>query len=379
MTEPLSGIHHNLDNETYREAPGLSATFLKSCLRSVKHALTPKPRTKALDTGLRLHEFILERDSFLSRYVQGLDPNDYPDALQGAEDLRAEIKQVNESRKPALKTTGSRDSLLESIVSDDPTHIEGVVDTAKLTVADLKKKIAFINSHPKRGMLSTGGTLNEMSDRLRNAGYTGDIWPELVEQHASAHPDRVILPPDEYARYNDMYQSLIDHLSAAEPDQTIMQWLLYALTTPGVMETEISIFANGSKCRLDGRFMAGDIRVGVELKSARDASTDAFSRACGSLHYDLQVEHYKQVCVDAGEPLDVMAIIAVETEAPYGVNIFLDIDETFVLNGRRKRQYAISQWEEYQRRGLPVAYRPTASPLQLPAWATYGPWEDETV
>lgn len=377
MTEPLSGIYHNLSNEEYRDAPGRSATFLKGCLRSVKHALTPKPPTRALNTGLRAHEFILEREKFLATYVRGLDPEDYPDALKSVDDLRSAINTLNESRKPTLKTTGSRDSLLESIVADDPAHLDGVIDPASLSVTDLKKRIQWINSNPDRGILSTSGSATVLIERLRGAGYTGAIWSELVERHAAQHPDAIVLPPDEYDNYSAMYESLIDHLSAAT-DQPIMQWLLYALTTPGVLETEVSVFANGSKCRLDGRFMAGSKRVGVELKTTSDASEEAFGRQSARLHYDLQDSHYKQVCADAGEPLDLNVFIAIEPEAPYGVSVLLP-DETFCLTGRKKLAYAHRKYNEWCAGLNKTAYAPVVKTLTSPAWAQYGPWEDESV
>lgn len=377
MMNKYNGIYHNLSNEEYRDAPGRSATLYKGCLRSVKHALTPRPPTKATNTGLRLHEFILERDSFLSQYITGPDPEQHTEALRTADDLRDAIKSINETRKPSIKTTGNRDSLIEAIIADSPAHMDGVIDSASLSVTDLKKKIQFINSAPERGLLSTSGTIKDLTERLRGAGFEGEIWNDLVEQCQTNHPDCTVLPHDEYVHYSDMYQSLIDHLTAAK-DQPLMQWILYALTTPDVLETEVSVFANGAKCRLDARFMAVDKRIGLELKSASDASEEAFMRQSSRLHYDLQDSHYKSVCADAGEPLDMNIFIAVETESPYGVNILIP-DELFCLTGRKKLSYAnrkYTEWLESERR---TAYDPVVKTLSSPAWAQYGPWEDEDV
>ena len=378
MTEPLIGIHHNLPNEAYRDAPGDSATFLKACLRSVKHALTTRKPTTATNTGLRLHEYVLERDSFITRYVAYPDPNDHSEALNGAEQLRSAINALNETRLPIIKTTGSRYKLLESIVADDPEHLKGVIDQSKLSIQDLKDRIQFINSNPNRGLLSTGGTIKELTERLRDAGYKGEIWSEIIERFESEHSDRIILPHDEYHKYNAIYESLIDHLSAAADDQPLMRWLLYAFTTPGVMETEVSVFSSVGKCRLDGRFMAGSKRVGIELKSTIDASDSAFERQASRLHYDLQVGHYDAVCADAGEPVDIWLVIAIEPEVPHGVNILIP-DDDFILTGRKKLAYAKRKYREWLAKGDGTVYTPVVKSLGSPAWAGYGPWDDEDV
>lgn len=385
MTEQLTGIHHNLPNEVYRAAPGLSATFLKGCLRSVKHALTPRKPTKATDTGLRLHEFILERDKFLSTYAPGINLTAYPDAIGTMEELRAAIEHINESRKARLAKSGSRTTLIEQLYADDPHHFDGVQDVDKLSVADLKKRIDFVNAQPDRGLISTSGSAIDLTERLITHGYQGQITHKLIAEHNANHADRTILPIDEYNSYEGMYQSLLQHLKlGADRGDSLMAWLLAALNGGVPLETEVSVFAAdehgiASKCRLDARFMAGNKRIGVELKSTADAQLDAFTRQCARLHYDLQHEHYLAVCRDAGEPLDMMVFIAVETDAPHGVTI-LTADEEFRLTGQKKLAYAKRKYAEYVARGNDNAvYSPTVKQLTSPLWNTCGVCENEDV
>lgn len=383
--QPPTGIHHNMPNEDYRSADGLSATFLKGCLRSVKHAMTPRKPTKATDTGLRLHEFILERDKFLSTYAAGIDLSEHPDAIGTLDELKAAIEKLNESRKPKLAKTGSVQELTERLYQDDPHHFDGVQDVSKLTAADLKKKIEFVNSDPCRGVLPTSGSAMAITQRLIENGYTGEITHELIRQHNERHADRVILPVDEYNRYQAMYDSLLKHLRiGADNGDSLFAWLLAALTGSVPLETEVSVFATdstgkASKCRLDARFDAGGKRIGIELKSTADATVDAFTRQCARLHYDLQHEHYLTVCRDAGEPLDAMVFIAVETEAPFGVTV-LTADEEFRLTGAKKLAYAKRRYAEYVARGEQnTVYSPTLKTLTSPLWNACGPWELEQV
>lgn len=380
--QPTQPIVHNLSNEDYRSAPGDSATFLKGCLRSVKHAKTPKKRTKAMDTGLHLHTFILERELFLSKYVQGLNPEDYPDALFSAEELKEAAKKFNETRKPKLKTTGSKELLLSELGKDDKQHLEGV-DVASLSATDIKNQIKHINEQPNRGIIALSGSSMDLYARLTDAGFALDYFPALVAKHASDTSEEVVvLPYDEYKKYEDMYQSLITHLRiSAEVERetesgSIMQWLHYAFTTPGVMETEVSMFGKEDKCRMDLMFQAGDSWIACDLKSASDASEEGFSKQAARLHYDLQSDHYSSVSAEVDRPLVSFPFIAIETEEPYATSVFIPTDE-FQELGSKKRKYAKKKIAEYKQNGYDTAYQPVAKALTPPAWASYGPWAEE--
>jgi hypothetical protein len=374
MTEPLTGIHYNLSSEEYRAAPGDSATFLKAIVsKSVAHALVPKKPTVSTNTGLRLHLLVLERETFYSQYEQGLNPEGHQNALQTASELRAVIDGMNTLRKPKLKTTGSKEQLLESIVADDEQHLSNVPDASKLTASDLKKRVQFINKNPNRGLLSTSGTISELTERLRANGYTGEIWPELVDQHSLSVAPREVLPFDEYQKYEDMYQSLLAHLKAG--DEPIFKWLLYAFTTPGVLKAEVSMFSSGSKCRFDGLFQAGQPYIGFDLKSTQDASEAGFMWQSAKYGYDVQVAHYLKTAGDCGVPIKAMPIIAIEPEPPYATAVYIP-NEEFIETGFRKRQWAIEQHKKWLASDSRTAYTPKSKELIIPERYMRGPWDE---
>ena len=374
-TRQYSGIIHDLSNDEYRQAPGVSATLLKTIVsKSVKHALTPRKLTASLDTGLKTHMLLLERETFLSQYVQGPDPSEHSGALQTASELRAVIDGMNTLRLPKLKTTGSRDELLELIVADDPEHLANVTDTNSLSVSDIKKRIKFINSDPRRGLLSTSGSISDLTKRLRDNGHTGEIWPEIIATFAAEHPDKEVLPFDEYQKYFDMHTALIDHLRAG--DEPIFKWLLYAFTTPGVLQTEVSMFGETGKCRLDCLFKAGNQWIAPDVKTTQDASDEGFARQSARYGYDIQAGHYTEVSAECDTPLAAFPFICIEPEPPYAVNIFLPDDE-FMATGFKKREWARKKYAEYIDTGIAVAYSSKSKVLSLPVWATTGAWDNE--
>lgn len=374
--QPTAPIVHGLSNEDYRSAPGDSATFLKDvCSKSVKHAKTPRKKTKALNTGLALHEFILERHSFEKNYSCGPNPEDYPDVITSAEDMRAVIDELNKGRKPKLKTTGSKPALLGEIANDDPEHLRNVGDPSSLSADELKDKIKFINEQPCRGLLAKSGTISEMSARAQEAGWGGQCWGDVVASHKPSDDAVTMLDYEEHTKYDDMYKSLLEHLRAAPEGEVVMKWLLYAFTTPGVIETEVSMFGKNDKCRMDLMFKAGDVWIAADVKSSQDASDENFARHASRFGYALQESHYRAVSEEVGCPLYAFPFIVIETEAPYACNVFLSSDE-FREIGDKKRAYAKKRLTEYNERGDNTAYTPAAKVLEPASWDNFGPWMD---
>lgn len=86
------------------------------------------------------------------------------------------------------------------------------------------------------------------------------------------------------------------------------------------------------KCRVDCLTELSDKLIVVDVKSADDASTDAFMRSAVRYGYDLQSAMYSkgvEVCTDK-KPLFVF--IVVEKKPPYSINI-LQADDIFIRRG----------------------------------------------
>ncbi len=394
MTEqyqPQAAIEYDVSNEDYRSAAGDSATFLKGCLKSVKHAMTPKPRTKTLDEGLKVHEFILERQKFLATYRSGPNPDDHPMAIFEKSDMVAIVEKMNESRKPKLKKPAGRDKLLEELAKDSKEHLASVQDLSKLTVADIKTKIDEINAQPDRGLISTTGSTVELAKAAREHGWEGECWAEIVEYNDYTNREEGFetLPYGEYSKYESMYSSLIGHLKVGsemekeankqlgegEVPSVVMQWLLYAFLTPGVLKTEVSMFGENDKCRVDSMFSVNGLNFAFDLKKTVDASEEGFPKQCARLHYDMQAVHYSAVAKEVGMPFYEFGFIAIEAEEPYAVNICL-LDDNFAFEGNRKRNYAKKRLKAYKESGKLYAYKPELKTLVMPAWNSYGPWAE---
>jgi len=377
-------ITTTMPQDEYRAIPKHSASVLKRvCDTSPKHALTPSKSTKATDEGLMVHEFILERELFLSKYVCGINPDDYPDALTSVDQLKAEIDGINETRLPKLALTGNLESLIEQVMHDSPDHLAHVSDISKINTSEIKKLIKQINSAPNRGVLSKSGSSSDLYQRLVDNGWKGQYLPEIEKKHAIANEPRVALPYDEYTKYEEMYASLINHLEVGaryeierNQDEYLFQWLLYAFTTPDVMEKEVSMIGNEDKCRMDMMFKAGDHWYAFDIKKTKDASEDGFFKQAARYNYDLQAVHYSTVSNEVGRPLQTFGFIAMEPFPPYAVNVLIPNNE-FIEIGHKKRAYSKKLLTEWQNKGDNTAYEPRAKVLTAAPWSSYGKWMDE--
>ena len=107
---------------SYRSAPGLSSTQIKSfTLKSpahFHHELTSEPvarrQSDALLLGSMVHCLVLEPGQFDRRYPRAPRIEDYPQALQRADDLRDFCRNHN------LKVGGSKEELTERILKHHP-------------------------------------------------------------------------------------------------------------------------------------------------------------------------------------------------------------------------------------------------------------------
>lgn len=375
-------IDYDMSNEDYHKHPAVGSTTLKSCIRSVAHALTPKKPKKATTQGLRIHEFVLEPDVFKANYACGINVEDYPDALSTSEEIKAEVDRVNDSRLPKLKVTGGKDKLIETIMSDSVDHLAHVQDLSKISVDDLKNKINHINQAPNRGLLTKSDSILDLCQKLIDAGSDKQFMPLIEKEHKIACQGKEMIPYSEYADYEGMRESVLNHVRECAENEvggTIMQWLNYSLST-GNYFTECSLFATDPstgtevKCRNDIMFKIGDKWAVFDLKKTKDASDDGFANEAARYGYDLQESHYTQVNKLAGIDVVVFGFIAVEPEPPYAVNVFIS-DEEFKELGDKKRNYALNLFTQAKETGKIQAYSTKPKQLTAPEWSKYGPWE----
>lgn len=143
------------------------------------------------------------------------------------------------------------------------------------------------------------------------------------------------------------------------------------IETPG--RVELSFVwddpASGTRCkgRADKIATIAGRRVCIDLKTTTDASYNAFGRSIVNYGYHRQAAHYLNGLAILGEPAEAFIIVAVEKEAPYGVQVF-DLDQEAIELGNREIGPLIAKFGECQRSGIWPAYSDRIETINLPAW-----------
>ena len=121
------------------------------------------------------------------------------------------------------------------------------------------------------------------------------------------------------------------------------------------------------KCRPDYLRKDG---ICVELKSTKDASFDSFQKDVANLRYYVQGAFFKDGVNHNQVECKEFLICAVETEAPYNVNVFR-LDEESIDIGRNaykadlekiKRYFEVDEVERF------AGYSPEVNDMYLPNW-----------
>ena len=163
---------------------------------------------------------------------------------------------------------------------------------------------------------------------------------------------------------------------------TAMREVLYA--TPYVKklingEHEKSFFWTDKKtgikckCRPDSFGKLGSGNIIVDLKTCKDAETNAFMRDALKYNYDVQAAHYTEGLETIYGNEYAFVFIAQEVKAPYLVNV-LQADEYFMKNGREVRDQllqtynkciALDEWPAYMGFAEDKTY---INSLSIPQW-----------
>lgn len=115
-------------------------------------------------------------------------------------------------------------------------------------------------------------------------------------------------------------------------------------------------------------WLPDDYPIILDLKTAADASRDAFSRASANYHYALQAAYYIDAAAQCGLPDLRFIHLVVETDPPHGVAIY-QMDDEAIDYGRRCYERALTTYRTCLETGEWPGYEQEIQPLSLPKWA----------
>lgn len=119
------------------------------------------------------------------------------------------------------------------------------------------------------------------------------------------------------------------------------------------------------KARLDHRASRGVI---FDLKTTRDASPEAFAKSIAVYGYHRQGAHYLNGARRHELPARAFGIIAVESEPPHGVCVYI-LDDSAIEQGETELRTLYQKWGECDAMNAWPGYSEEAVFLQLPKWA----------
>jgi hypothetical protein len=133
------------------------------------------------------------------------------------------------------------------------------------------------------------------------------------------------------------------------------------------------------KARVDRIGRIGNSSVIADLKSADNASSRAFSRACWNLHYHVAAAHYLSglnavAPVPEGNNPRRFVWVAVESKPPFELKVY-EPDDGILEIGERQRTKWLAALKECRETGIWPGYDPGVDYVFAPAWALKS-WEE---
>lgn len=188
-------------------------------------------------------------------------------------------------------------------------------------------------------------------DRRTSAGKLA--WAEFEIQAEG----KEIVTAEEMSKLCQIQQAVHAHPAAAK-----------ALAGSPTIEQSIFWDADGiaCRCRPDAVTERGVI---VDLKTTRDASPEGFAKSIVAYRYHVQAAFYSDGYRAAfGEPPRGFVFIAVETEPPYLVAVYV-ASEAMTQRGRIDYQTDLDTFRRCQESGTWPGYSDAPLTIDLPKWA----------
>lgn len=141
-----------------------------------------------------------------------------------------------------------------------------------------------------------------------------------------------------------------------------------ALLADGQAETTLLWEREGVQCKARPDWLCAGHEVTVDLKTAADASEDAFAKAAGRFSYHIQDAWYSDAANDCGLGARAFVFLVVESDPPHAVALYqLDDDARHV--GRVRYERAFERYRECLASDQWPGYAKEITTLTLPRWA----------
>ncbi|MFD2112059.1 PD-(D/E)XK nuclease-like domain-containing protein [Thiorhodococcus fuscus] len=176
------------------------------------------------------------------------------------------------------------------------------------------------------------------------------------EAEVTAIPDAMIATAEQDTKARAMRESVM-----AQP-------FARALLADGAAEVTLLWDQDGTFCKARPDWLCSGHEVIVDLKTAADASEQAFAKACGNYRYHLQAAWYQDAVMRVGLGDRVFVFIAVEPEPPYAAGLY-QIDDQALRVGRIRYERALETYRECVATNDWPGYAREIRTIELPKWA----------
>lgn len=169
--------------------------------------------------------------------------------------------------------------------------------------------------------------------------------------------NQAVLKPKQVADIKSWRDSIVNHRAAASILKTVTK-----------VEHTVVWDDKGVKCKARLDAYSPSLKAVIDIKTAANASSQAFASMIYNFGYYLQAAHYLAAAEADGLKADKFIFIAVEKDAPYCTAVYsLDLE---TLNaGYIEREDLLGIWQEYQESKQITGYSQQVENISLPNWA----------
>ena len=174
---------------------------------------------------------------------------------------------------------------------------------------------------------------------------------------ADANPGKIIVTHDEYARIENVVEAIRKHPTAS-------------LLLAGGKAEQSALWkdpATGVYCKCRPDYLRPDNRI-IDLKTSADASPEGFQRSIMKYKYHWQSAWYLDGMSQVlGTQLEDLVHLVVETEAPYGIGIYV-LDNESLDKAREDIKKLLAKYVECLHTGEWAGYAAGIQNISIPSW-----------